>query len=75
MVPDLHALSKETSADYWRSWISTGNPGTLMPAFSKEHRGILSDEQIESLVEYLVKAMPATATDKASAPEAKPAAQ
>lgn len=60
MVPDLHALQKETNADYWRSWITTGNPGTLMPAFSKEHRGILSEHQIDTLVDYLLKAIPST---------------
>lgn len=55
MVPDLKALTKPTDADYWRMWITKGQPGTLMPAFSKNEGGPLDDAQVNSLVEYLTK--------------------
>jgi mono/diheme cytochrome c family protein len=57
-VPDLHHLADATSAQFWRNWITSGKPGTLMPAFAKSEGGILSSEQIESLVEYLNTAIP-----------------
>ena len=54
MVPDLHALQRPTSDKaYWRTVVTEGKPGTLMPAFSQAHGGPLSSAQIESLVEYL----------------------
>ena len=59
MVPDLRALPKEKNADYWRTWITYGRPGSLMPAFSKAEGGILDDAQIASLVSYLMTAIPA----------------
>lgn len=58
MVPDLHALNKETNAEYWKAWVENGKDGTLMPAFSQRMGGPLSDQQISSLVEYLVRAIP-----------------
>jgi len=58
MVPDLHHLNHPTSADHWRIWITSGKPDSLMPAFSQSMGGPLTDEQIESLVDYLVKANP-----------------
>ena len=72
MVPDLSALKVDTNADYWRTWITHGKPGTLMAAFSKKHGGILDDAQIDSLVEYLVKAYPSKG---AATPTAAPAAK
>jgi mono/diheme cytochrome c family protein len=53
MVPDLAAVDKPKDRDYWRSWITRGKPGTLMPAFAYSEGGVLSQEQIESLVAYL----------------------
>lgn len=53
MVPDLAAIKTPTDRDYWRSWITRGKPGTLMPAFAYSEGGVLSQEQIESLVAYL----------------------
>jgi mono/diheme cytochrome c family protein len=35
-----------------------GKPGSLMPAFAKVEGGILSDEQIDSLVRYLSATIP-----------------
>ena len=58
MVPDLHNLKVETSAAFWMTWITYGKPGGLMPAFSQGQRGILTREQIASLVDYLVETIP-----------------
>lgn len=57
-VPDLHHLPEPTNEQFWRNWISHGKPGTLMPAFARSEGGILSDEQIESLVQYLSSTIP-----------------
>jgi Protein of unknown function (DUF1573)/Cytochrome C oxidase, cbb3-type, subunit III len=53
MVPDLKALKFPTSSPYWKYWISNGRAGSLMPAFAKVHGGPLTDQQIQSLVDYL----------------------
>lgn len=53
MVPDLAAVKTQKDRDYWRSWITQGKPGTLMPAFAYSEGGVLSQEQIESLVAFL----------------------
>jgi mono/diheme cytochrome c family protein len=58
MVPNLHALPKEKNPEYWRTWITYGRPGSLMPAFSKKEGGILDDAQIASLVSYLMTTIP-----------------
>jgi cytochrome c553 len=62
MVTDLHSLKHETNAEYWKTWIDNGKEGSLMPAFAQRHGGPLSDQQIASLVEYLVRAIPSKAT-------------
>jgi len=53
MVPDLHNLKVPTNAEFWRTWIAHGRPGSLMPAFSQGDGGPLSDLQIDTLVSYL----------------------
>ena len=53
MVPVLHALNKPTDAAYWTQWIQNGKEHTFMPAFALKSGGILSDVQIQSLVDYL----------------------
>ena len=58
MVPDLHALAHETNAEFWKTWTAHGKVGSLMPAFARTDGGPLSDQQIASLVDYLVKAIP-----------------
>lgn len=69
MVPDLARLNKPTDAAYWRQWVADGKPGTLMPAFSdKADRGPLSDEQIKSLVDYLLVRFPGAKTAAPAAP-------
>ena len=55
MVPDLNHLNHPTDSDYWRKWIVSGKPGTLMPAFAQAEGGPLTEAQINSLVEYLSK--------------------
>jgi hypothetical protein len=55
MVPDLRVVDESRDAAYWRLHISDGIEDTLMPAFATEKGGILSDEQIESLVKFLVE--------------------
>ena len=57
-VPDLMVAKVPRDAAYWEKWIREGADGTLMPAFAKEHGGSLADEQIESLVAYLVEHLP-----------------
>jgi mono/diheme cytochrome c family protein len=58
MVPDLHNLKDPTSEDFWRTWITSGKAGTLMPAFGKSQGGPLTDFQISSLATYLNQAIP-----------------
>lgn len=53
MVPDLHALGKPTDPAYWRSWITLGKVGSLMPSFAKVLGGPLDEEQVQSLVDHL----------------------
>jgi len=58
MVPDLHNLKAPTNADFWKTWVAHGKPGSLMPAFSSGDGGPLSDMQIVSLAGYLNVAIP-----------------
>lgn len=58
MVPDIHALKIPTNEDFWRTWITHGKPGSLMPAFSTAEGGPLNDMQIASLAAYLNAAIP-----------------
>lgn len=53
MVPDLKALKKLTTHNYWLQWIAHGKPDTLMPAFSNKEGGPLTEGQIEALVQFL----------------------
>lgn len=76
MVPDLKTITLAGTREYWRDWISRGRPGTLMPAFAYSEGGVLSKEQIESLVAYLTSdfAKLRQAVAAASKPKAGPAA-
>jgi len=58
MVPDLHALKTEIDTNYWRTWVTYGKAGTLMPGFAATEGGPLNDVQINSLVAYLSTAFP-----------------
>lgn len=62
MVADLHNLKTPPNAEFWKFSIVNGKPGTLMPAFAQP-QGPLSDAQITSLVDYLVKDFPVTSTN------------
>lgn len=66
MVADLHTLNHDTNADYWKTWIAQGKPGSMMPAFAASQGGPLTDAQINSLVQYLVTAVPAQAVRPAA---------
>ena len=63
MVPDLHRLTVSTDENFWRTWISYGRPGSLMPAFAKIGNGPLTDLQIVSLAAYLNVAIPSHITN------------
>jgi mono/diheme cytochrome c family protein len=54
LVTDLHALKQVPTEAYWDAWIRNGKIGTMMPAFHKDQGGPLDDEQIASLVSYLM---------------------
>jgi mono/diheme cytochrome c family protein len=63
MVPDLHTLNVPTDELFWRTWISYGRPGSLMPAFAKTENGPLTDMQIASLAAYLNSVIPSHITN------------
>jgi mono/diheme cytochrome c family protein len=72
MVPDLHNLPTPTSEEFWRTWITYGKPGTLMPAFAKSQEGPLNDLQIASLAAHLNAVIPSRPAPPATnAPPAK----
>ena len=54
MVPDLRALQKPTSREYWQQWIAHGKADTLMPGFGQKQGGPLTEGQVRSLVEFLM---------------------
>lgn len=58
MVPDLMQPKTARDAEFWEKWIRSGAEGTLMPAFAKSAGGPLEDEQIKSLVAYLLANLP-----------------
>ena len=68
MVPDLHNLPVPTNEEFWRTWITAGKAGSLMPAFATSQGGPLSDLQIASLAAYLNAVCPSRGTN---APAAK----
>jgi mono/diheme cytochrome c family protein len=66
MVPDLHNLKDPTSEEFWRTWITSGKAGTLMPAFATAQGGPLTDFQVASLAAYLNQAIPSHQPAQAS---------
>jgi mono/diheme cytochrome c family protein len=62
MVPDLHNLKVPTNEEFWRTWITAGKAGTLMPAFATSQGGPLNDLQIASLAAYLNAVNPSRVT-------------
>jgi mono/diheme cytochrome c family protein len=76
-VPDLRTLAHPTSADHWRTWITYGRAGSMMPAFAESEGGPLNPQQINALVDFMVKAFPnrpqaAQGPQPASTPPAAP---
>lgn len=57
-VPDLKIASTRRDADFWRTLIARGRENTLMPGFAQREGGPLTDEQIESIVEFALRAFP-----------------
>lgn len=53
MVPDLHVFKHPESRDYWAYTISEGKANSLMPAFAQKSGGILTEQQVASLVDYM----------------------
>ncbi len=66
MVPDLHNLPHPTFYGYWKFVIAEGKPKSLMPAFSAEHGGPLTEEQMDSLAKTLTLAFPSMPTPMAT---------
>ena len=62
MVPNLKIAKEKRDAAWWTRWVEDGREGTLMPGFAKKHGGPLSENQVESLVEYLLETFPTEPT-------------
>lgn len=71
MVPDLHNLKVPTNEEFWRTWVTAGKAGTLMPAFAASQGGPLNDMQIASLAAYLNAVIPSHVPPTTPAPAAK----
>jgi cytochrome c5 len=54
MVADLRTLPPHPDREYWLKWITLGRPGSLMPSFAQAEGGPLNDDQIDSLVDFLL---------------------
>jgi mono/diheme cytochrome c family protein len=72
MVPDLHHLSHSTDRTYWKVWTTHGKEGSLMPAFARAEGGPLTDDQINSLADYLAEHIPSLPAAGPVTPSAKP---
>ncbi|MDB6124624.1 MAG: hypothetical protein JWQ71_3617 [Pedosphaera sp.] len=71
-VPNLHALNHSTDYNYWKSWITTGKGGTMMPGFAKEQGGPLTEAEIASVAKYLSETVSANPQEvKIAQPVAK----
>ncbi|MBL9126255.1 MAG: DUF1573 domain-containing protein [Verrucomicrobiales bacterium] len=57
MVPDLKNLGHATDREHWVRWITFGRHGSLMPAFAQSEGGPLTDEQVDSLADFLSKTL------------------
>lgn len=60
MVPDLRAMkvTVPVNFDFWRDRIANGKPNSLMPAFSQQRGGPLTDVQITALAGFLDQNFP-----------------
>jgi mono/diheme cytochrome c family protein len=68
MVPNLRALPHATDAEHWRKWIAYGRAGSMMPAFAEAEGGPLNDQQVNALVDFMVRAFPSRPQPTAVAP-------
>jgi mono/diheme cytochrome c family protein len=75
MVPDLRNLNHSTDRIYWKVWTTQGKANSLMPAFARAEGGPLTDDQINSLADYLVAHITSRPAAGPSAPSASPAPQ
>ena len=75
MVPDLRNLNHSTDRIYWKVWTTQGKANSLMPAFARAEGGPLTDDQINSLADYLVAHVTSRPAAGPSAPSASPAPQ
>jgi mono/diheme cytochrome c family protein len=55
VVPDLTVVKSGREEAFWVKWIAEGREGSLMPAFAREHGGVLSPEQVHELAAYATK--------------------
>jgi hypothetical protein len=75
MVTTLRDRAGTFTRDYWLGWIRNGKEGSLMPAFDSRKGGPLTDEQVESLADYLSRDYPLESSLPALlAPETAPKA-
>lgn len=59
MVPDLLAApATRRDGAYWNEWVRNGKDGTMMPAWDKKRGGVFDDDQIESLMAFLLATLP-----------------
>jgi mono/diheme cytochrome c family protein len=63
MVPDLANLKVPTNQEFWRTWISLGKPGSLMPSFAQSSGGPMNEQQIASIAMYLNTVHPSHVTN------------
>jgi mono/diheme cytochrome c family protein len=68
MVPDLRALKHPTDADHWRKWITYGRAGSMMPAFAASEGGPLNEQQVNALIDFMVRAFASRAVPAQAAP-------
>lgn len=54
MVPNLALPKGGRDVAFWTQWIVEGRPNSLMPAFAQKNGGVLSEQQIQEVVNYLV---------------------
>ena len=74
MVPDLRTLDRDYTPVYWKNIITHGKPGTFMPAFAAAEGGPLDDQQINTLIDFLLIKYHKPRKPAAVPPTAKPAA-
>ena len=68
MVPDLRVLKHPDTREYWAYAIAEGKANSLMPAFAQKSGGILTEQQVLSLVDYMVTDFPKDTNSVVHAP-------